>query len=457
MAGVAAAATDNVVGMAGMDWQCTLMNQCTDFTEEVFATAIVDAADQGADEINTSVHFHSGTFECLRQAALYAFLRGTVPVSANGNLLNEFPRFPASWGPIVLAVGNTTCCDRLAGTFHDGWLDIVAPGTDIWTLDSGLDDAADCASELPDPTAYKQTDGSSFSSPLAAGVTTLMLALNPHLRDRDTYRIIELTAVDLAPGGERYDDDFAWGRLNARSALEYVTNNTIYSVIVGNEQVEQVGSPSEWIEIQWDHPPDPYPPGVYLSRRYEMQAENVVYPFDFTGTPDIWVRIGGTVGLNADDYQQYDFPWGEVVSASSTECDLRTYVYEVQTGDIGNAWWPATQSEVQFVYTVAGTPMSPASVTPKHATNVSVTVRQTGNRVDFLLSSPESGIGQLALYDAAGRLIRVLHDGRLEWPSQLVTWDQRNAEGNLVPSGIYFAEWKVDRLGNAHARVVIVR
>src|SRR5690606_31547207 len=57
-------------------------------------------------------------------------------------------------------------------------------------------------------------------------------------------------------------------------------------------------------------------------------------------------------------------------------------------------------------------------------------------RIRFALSSPSRA--GLRVYDASGRLVRMLLDEPRPAGRQEVTWDGRDVGGKPVPSGIYF-------------------
>ncbi len=63
--------------------------------------------------------------------------------------------------------------------------------------------------------------------------------------------------------------------------------------------------------------------------------------------------------------------------------------------------------------------------------------RQTTLRYRVTTSGPAT----LAVYDAGGRLVRVLLTGTALPGEQTVIWDGRDAAGGLVPAGVYLARW----------------
>lgn len=451
-AGLIGATTNNDLGLAGVDWNCTLMAQCMDFSQEAVGQAILESVDAGALVLNMSFAWTETAHpkpECVRQALLNAFYRGVHPVAASGNFPVGLPRWPASY-PNVISVGHVDCCDYGSAPTAD-WGDVVAPGKEVWTTSYGT-------------SGYEKVSGSSFACPIAAGISSLLLSLdrglNPALRDLDIHRILELTATDMGDPG--YDPLFAWGRVNAAAAVEYVTSKTILNdLTVPEHQVVQHGDPSSWISMQWDFPPDPFPPGTYLSRRYEMRSDDAMFPVEFNELPDVWVRLAGTVGLDGSDYQEYDFPWGEVVSVTNGGCVLRTYVYEVQTSQ-GTIWWPASREEARFAYTVAGS-LDPSSVeSSQDANGEGVKLRvaysgTNGSEVRFAIEASRRGSSRLVVYSVDGRMVRVIKQGIAMAGTESVTWDTRSSNGSLVPSGVYFAYWGVDGVGTAKTRVVITR
>jgi len=104
----------------------------------------------------------------------------------------------------VIAVGATNQDDRRASFSSFGrYVDVAAPGVGILTTDA------------EPPNTYSRLGGTSFSSPIVAGVAGV-------LADRDfsneqIKRRIECTAKDLGPRGK--DPQFGAGLVDARAAL----------------------------------------------------------------------------------------------------------------------------------------------------------------------------------------------------------------------------------------------
>jgi len=75
--------------------------------------------------------------------------------------------------------------------------------------------------------------------------------------------------------------------------------------------------------------------------------------------------------------------------------------------------------------------------------------------IEFTLARPSEVT--MAVYDVAGRRIRLLMDGRLLGKGRhIITWDGRNESGSLVASGVYFCRM-VTRDGVSMAKIALVR
>lgn len=56
----------------------------------------------------------------------------------------------------------------------------------------------------------------------------------------------------------------------------------------------------------------------------------------------------------------------------------------------------------------------------------------------FQVDTPRDSEGSLAIYNAAGRRVRTLHEGNMRSGTCLWNWDGRNTRGDLVGQGVYF-------------------
>lgn len=148
-------------------------------------------------------------------------------------------------------------------------------------------------------------------------------------------------------------------------------------------------------------------------------------------------------------------------AASTVDSHFEAYVSGIQvTG-------PQGQVVTDFVATAAsGTTYGPAGVTAVDgpapgvggdAVRFAVAPNPTaaGARLSFRL--PQRVAARLAIYDAAGRRVRLLRDGEAgPAASESAWWDGRDDHGALLPSGAYYARlnWAG---GSRTVRVVLAR
>ena len=219
VAGIAAAATDNAVGIAGLSWEARIMplkvlDGSGRGTVEDAVEAMVHAVDHGARIVNLSAGSTStGAGAILQSAVDYVHDRGGIVVAAAGNCgdsnykangcsyMNQ-PLYPAS-GEHTVAVASTTSTDARSGFSNQGgYVDVAAPGSYIY-------------STYPD--TYRTKSGTSQATPHVAGLAALVWATNPSLSNDQVAQVIEETALDLGEPGR--DNAFGHGRIDAYRAV----------------------------------------------------------------------------------------------------------------------------------------------------------------------------------------------------------------------------------------------
>ncbi len=194
-AGIAAAGTDNGVGIAGAGWGCRLMPIKASHPDSGLRVAAVAegfayAAAQGADVLSLSFGApgEPGVPEFFQALVDAADAAGVLCVAAAGNEGDSTRNYPAACAN-VLAVGATDDADARASFSQWGdWVDVAAPGALMWSticrnyVLSDLDQIFymyffGWDGERP----YMYGDGTSFACPLVAGVSGLVRARFPAL------------------------------------------------------------------------------------------------------------------------------------------------------------------------------------------------------------------------------------------------------------------------------------
>lgn len=211
VAGTAAATTNNGLGVAGVAGAASIMPiRVTNSSDgsayfSAIANGLTWAADHGARVANISYDMLT-TSSSIASAAQYMIGKGGVVVGAAGNSGTDRGY---SDSPYIISVSATDSNDAKASWSSYGYyVDVAAPGVGIWTTTNGG--------------GYGAVNGTSFASPVTAGVVALMMAANPSLSPAQLEQILESTADDLGATGE--DTNYGSGRVNAAVAVDGAKN-----------------------------------------------------------------------------------------------------------------------------------------------------------------------------------------------------------------------------------------
>ncbi|MHB8651863.1 MAG: S8 family serine peptidase [Minisyncoccota bacterium] len=214
VAGVVGAVANNGIGVAGVASGVTIVPvRVTDMANgsaysSDIAACFTWAADHGIRVANASFGYIGG-YSSVRTAAKYMFNKNGVVVIAEGNTgaNSGLPDVPE-----ILAVSATDPNDTRTGwSTYGSDVDLSAPGAGIWSTTVGG--------------GYDAVSGTSFSSPIVAGVAALMIAKNPSLTSSQIYSILKSTSVDLGTAG--YDIYYGAGRVNALAAVRAAGGITV--------------------------------------------------------------------------------------------------------------------------------------------------------------------------------------------------------------------------------------
>jgi len=212
VAGIAAAATDNNTGIAGVGFNTKFMPIKIFKTEDNFSRnsyeGIIYAADQGCDVINLSWG-NAGRYSQFAQDIInYAVLeKDVVVVAAAGNTNAELDFFPASYDN-VLSVGYVNADDsRNTNATYSDFIDLVAPGVGVYTTEN--DDT------------YDNDSGSSYAAPMVAGAAALIRSVFPDWSAQQVMEQLRISSDDIYDIGNNSDFQYKFGkgRLNVLKAL----------------------------------------------------------------------------------------------------------------------------------------------------------------------------------------------------------------------------------------------
>jgi thermitase len=208
VAGVIAARTNNLEGIAGIDWAGKIMPVKAMDAEGSgsvldIADGIIWAVDHGANVINLSLGEYAGS-EYLHEAIRYAYNKGAVLVAAMGNDGISDPSYPAAYPEVIAVAANDENNETADFSNYGNHTSVSAPGVSI-------------PSTYPN-NRYAALSGTSMATPHVAGVAALIRSINPKLTPEEVRKIIETTADDLGPAG--FDEYYGHGQINVARALE---------------------------------------------------------------------------------------------------------------------------------------------------------------------------------------------------------------------------------------------
>jgi len=234
-AGIAAAVTDNGVGIAGAAPGCRIMplkinNSASQFTDAGITTAFLYAIANSADIISMSFGGPGdggadGFFQDLVDQALTA---GIVCVAAAGNNDDASSMYPAACDGVISVGATDNSGQRASFSTYGDWVTVNAPGTQMWsTIQSnyqwdwltGILYGLLYGYDGSNP--YMNSDGTSMACPLVAGVCGLIRSRAQHLDPAGVRQLLLDTGQQVAfdqPLGVKVDAHAALAALEVTAA-----------------------------------------------------------------------------------------------------------------------------------------------------------------------------------------------------------------------------------------------
>ncbi|MDF1869166.1 MAG: S8 family serine peptidase [Phycisphaerales bacterium] len=212
VSGLAAAQGNNGTGVVGVGWDFRVMPIRVSNNSAGTANGfdILEGArwavDNGAKAINAS--FSGGASSGNQATANYIIDNGGLFFWSSGND-NTNVSYDS---PDLVLVGSTTSSDNRSGFSNYGTaVDLVAPGSSVRSTRNGG--------------SYGNGSGTSYASPIAAGVAAMIFSVRDDLTGRDVQDVLYNSVDDLGATGR--DDFYGRGRVNTLKAVQnaatYVT------------------------------------------------------------------------------------------------------------------------------------------------------------------------------------------------------------------------------------------
>ncbi len=241
--GIAAAATDNAIGVAGIGFKCKFLPvKIADATGALIAAyeGIKYAADHGCKVINCSWG-GAGGGQYGQDVCNYAiFNKDAMVVIAAGNTGLDELFYPAAYND-VMAVANTQSTDIINSSSTFGYfVDVSAPGTNINSTWSG--------------NSYLQSTGTSMASPVTAGVVAVVRSFYPsYSAIQAKERVKQTTDNHYAlpiNNTAAHKDRLGTGRVNLNRALtDPLAPALIYSQVVFSDKNDNIYNLGDTLRI----------------------------------------------------------------------------------------------------------------------------------------------------------------------------------------------------------------
>lgn len=138
---------------------------------------------------------------------------GVVHFASSGNGGTESIGFPARLSTVNAVGSSARNKTKSSFSSYGSGLAFVAPGQSIYTTDR-------TGNAGYSSTNWVTIDGTSFSSPYAAGVAALLISIKPNITPAEIEFVMSSTSTDMQSTG--YDIFTGWGMINAEKALKAI-------------------------------------------------------------------------------------------------------------------------------------------------------------------------------------------------------------------------------------------
>src|SRR3990167_1952893 len=217
VAGIAAANTNNEIGISSMCWLCKVqpvkvLNSGGSGTWEAVAAGNIWAADNGADIINMSLG-GTGFSQIMQDAVDYAYSKGILIFAAAGNSGGEGVLYPARYDSVIAVAATDSLDNRASFSTYGPEVELGAPGV------ANLSSVPIGSCGLCDPSGYRSLSGTSMATPHAAGTGGLLLSFRSALTNIEARQVLQLTAAHKGEAGR--DKFYGFGLVDAYAALTF--------------------------------------------------------------------------------------------------------------------------------------------------------------------------------------------------------------------------------------------
>lgn len=235
VAGTIGAATNNSIGVAGVDWNARILpvrvlGKCGGYTSDIvdgmrwaagLSVSGAPANANPADVLNLSLGGF-GNCSTSEQNAINAITAagGTVVVAAgneNGDAANYTP---ASCNGVITVAANDREGNRASYSNYGNVVEVTAPGGETATPSNGVLSTLDSGATTPNnDNVYAYYQGTSMATPHVSGLISLILAEYPSLSPTRIVSHLQITARPFPAGSNCNTANCGAGIVDAYNAL----------------------------------------------------------------------------------------------------------------------------------------------------------------------------------------------------------------------------------------------
>jgi len=240
VAGLSGAVANNSIGVAGTSFGCSILAiKSGDKLELPYGyDGIVYAADMGADIINCSWGGAASSEFGLDIVRYATYNRQALIVAGAGNDNRQNRFYPASYIEVVSVASSDTVDHKSDFSNYNYQIDIIAPGTNIFSLKNDT---------------YGFDSGTSMSAPIVAGAAALIKHRFPNLLPLQIMAQLKATSdksIYQLSANQDYEGKLGAGRLDMYAALDTVsTPGVTMEYFEVSDGDDEVFLPGETLEI----------------------------------------------------------------------------------------------------------------------------------------------------------------------------------------------------------------
>jgi PKD repeat protein len=366
-AGLAAAETDNLIGVAGVGYNVSLMGvKCSSNNPNSISngfSGINWAANNGANVISCS--WGGGGSSTTEQNMINTVWgMGIVVVAAAGNDNVSTPHYPSAYNHVI-SVASTNENDVKTDFSNYGvTVDVCAPGGYGISGPSGL---MSSTYEYTNAYGYYNTYfGTSMACPVAAGLCGLIFSVNPDLTPDELEEVLESTCDDIysVPGNENYLGKLGAGRINAHAAvantpfdpvadfytpIPYITPGTAVQFFD-----QSAGVPDSW---SWE---------FVGGQPYLSGQPNPAVTYNNEGVFTVYLGVANDHGSDVVTKTGYvtvtstPIPWVVFSSDNTSVCNMETVAFTDESLYNPTGWnWQISPNTFSFVDGTSNTSQNP--------------------------------------------------------------------------------------------------